>query len=685
MATIPKNDYTTRVDSTDPNFPQGKAINLVGAVVGTGTPVEEKWVNDVWGFQQAILNEANITPSGAPDQVGTSQYLDSLKKIHKEDQLTTLELISNTTSYVVGTVITTSGFTTAGDGGKGDWKQNGTTAQTPSQSPAQLSKALLNDGSGNQWAIVTNGKPPSLNSLGAVTSQSLSGADSVADSYPLVIAVLEWCTTNNYLGIAKVLDSGYYRLSAPLYVNQQLLFEGVGKNESYFHADHLDGPAVRFGASNSGIRHMGVTGGATRRASAYSAQQIGVLFEGDDVPENDTGAPRLLHCVMEHYYIFGHPSSGIHIVGPAFTGILNYPDISTMKGHGISMDRGELTGRTNLITITIGGVCRIGEGRINICGGNAIALGSPTSAFSTPCLRVEIDNIEGGVNATDPAVRYFNAPVYMRGANHVYKNCGMDVQTGGMSAYVAGRNIHLKNNRMLGGYAAAYTIGSYDELPTEGIFIDGISVIGPDAPLDPAIVVTLPAGETIAPKNIHINQGEMFNITTLVGTDATLGNGDFRRVGGLKVNGDTPIAWKASDTVVNNSTSLVFDTELRTWLSANERVYFEMEVEYESTTTADIRLQIYGPAAAVFNSVTTGSVKISTTLDDVIVQNTTTGLINLGGGGTGVSRVASIKGFIVTGASEGYIGLAFAQLAAEVSDTKVLAGISNLKVSRLIS
>ena len=75
--------------------------------------------------------------------------------------------------------------------------------------------------------------------------------------------------------------------------------------------------------------------------------------------------------------------------------------------------------------------------------------------------------------------------------------------------------------------------------------------------------------------------------------------------------------------------------------------------------------------------------KIGTT-DSFTIQNTTTGLINLGGGGAGVSRIASIKGYILNGANEGYLGLQFAQLAAEVSDTKVIAGISNLKVSRLI-
>ena len=81
MAIIPKNDYTGRINSTDPEYPQGKAINIIGTTVGTGTPVEEKWLNDDWGFKQEILSEAGITPSGVPDKVGASQYLDGIKTV----------------------------------------------------------------------------------------------------------------------------------------------------------------------------------------------------------------------------------------------------------------------------------------------------------------------------------------------------------------------------------------------------------------------------------------------------------------------------------------------------------------------------------------------------------------------------------------------------------------------------
>lgn len=81
MALIPKNDYAGRIITSDPSYPQGKATNIVGAVEGTGTPTEAAWVNDIWGLQQSLLTEGDVTPSGAADTGTTSQYLESIKKI----------------------------------------------------------------------------------------------------------------------------------------------------------------------------------------------------------------------------------------------------------------------------------------------------------------------------------------------------------------------------------------------------------------------------------------------------------------------------------------------------------------------------------------------------------------------------------------------------------------------------
>jgi hypothetical protein len=78
MAIVPSSKYTGQIDTSDANYPQGKAQNVATAGDGTGTPLEKDWVNDIWGFLQALLDSANITPSGSPDKVGTSDYLDAI-------------------------------------------------------------------------------------------------------------------------------------------------------------------------------------------------------------------------------------------------------------------------------------------------------------------------------------------------------------------------------------------------------------------------------------------------------------------------------------------------------------------------------------------------------------------------------------------------------------------------------
>lgn len=80
MALVPSAQYPSQTDS-DPAYPQGKARNAGSFQDGTGTPLEKNWVNDVWGFLQSLLAVAGITPSGTPDQVGASDYLDAVSHV----------------------------------------------------------------------------------------------------------------------------------------------------------------------------------------------------------------------------------------------------------------------------------------------------------------------------------------------------------------------------------------------------------------------------------------------------------------------------------------------------------------------------------------------------------------------------------------------------------------------------
>jgi hypothetical protein len=78
--------YPGQIDTTDPSgYPYGRAKNVVGIGDGTGTPLEERWVSDLFGAQQALLVAAGITPSGVPDKVGASQQLDALRFVSRSE------------------------------------------------------------------------------------------------------------------------------------------------------------------------------------------------------------------------------------------------------------------------------------------------------------------------------------------------------------------------------------------------------------------------------------------------------------------------------------------------------------------------------------------------------------------------------------------------------------------------
>lgn len=77
MALDPSVRYSGQVDA-DAGYPFGKARNRSTPGDTDGTPWERDLVNDIWGFLQSLLDEASITPSEAPDEVGASDYFDSL-------------------------------------------------------------------------------------------------------------------------------------------------------------------------------------------------------------------------------------------------------------------------------------------------------------------------------------------------------------------------------------------------------------------------------------------------------------------------------------------------------------------------------------------------------------------------------------------------------------------------------
>jgi len=82
MAIHPYNRYSSNVSAPSSDYPLGSARNVAVPGDGTGTPWAEDIVNDIWGWQQELLDKAGITVVGVgnPDTVGASDYFDAMRK-----------------------------------------------------------------------------------------------------------------------------------------------------------------------------------------------------------------------------------------------------------------------------------------------------------------------------------------------------------------------------------------------------------------------------------------------------------------------------------------------------------------------------------------------------------------------------------------------------------------------------
>ncbi len=92
MAIIPIAKYPGQVASDPTNYPYGKARNVTAEGDGVGTPLEQDWINDLWGFLQAILHFSGTTPAGVPDSALASDYLVGLTRLFadRKNQIVTI-------------------------------------------------------------------------------------------------------------------------------------------------------------------------------------------------------------------------------------------------------------------------------------------------------------------------------------------------------------------------------------------------------------------------------------------------------------------------------------------------------------------------------------------------------------------------------------------------------------------
>jgi len=124
---------------------------------------------------------------------------------------------------------------------------------------------------------------------------------------------------------------------------------------------------------------------------------------------------------------------------------------------------------------------------------------------------------------------------------------------------------------------------------------------------------------------------------------------------------------KGIDQTVNNSATLVDDSEIFFSGKANTDYQFDLLIYFESTSTADLKTAFSLPSGA------SGDVNIAdwTSLDSSGTQDITSSDDHNGGSGV---RAVELHGRILMGSTPGLVRFRWAQVTATVEDTKVLRG-----------
>lgn len=81
MAINPSVLFPTKTAAPSADYPYGGARNVTLPGDATGTPWKASVLNDMWGFNQALLSAAGLVPSGSSETALVSQYLEAHKNL----------------------------------------------------------------------------------------------------------------------------------------------------------------------------------------------------------------------------------------------------------------------------------------------------------------------------------------------------------------------------------------------------------------------------------------------------------------------------------------------------------------------------------------------------------------------------------------------------------------------------
>jgi len=381
------------------------------------------------------------------------------------------------------------------------------------------------DADGKQFSVI--GVPINVRWFGAT-------GDGVTNDYAACAAAVAAVEVSG--GGLVYSPAGTYLLGTTLTcTNLGVILDGDGVDNTVLKASHTSGPVVRIKGAFSGVTNLSVDATAAR-TSGGAITDYGILQEPPD-----TASTTAKGCVYKSFIVRNQPGHGLALVN-GFMGV----EISTFRvhdnsGHGVIIDGGALTGRTN--TTRAGGV-EIKNGVIQDNVGHSICAGADDGTTASICYRIHVNDVDTFRNAITAGVRksahdawfYTESSVIELSAFSGYTGSAPRVATIGGVA-MAGRSNFMRNNRYIDVLNNAVTIYNYTAQSTRGIIIDELLITGEvQVALDPAIVVS--SGAThIRARSLNVTNITSLMTSTAVTAESELGNSTRSWAGDLTLAG----------------------------------------------------------------------------------------------------------------------------------------------------
>lgn len=182
-------EYPGQIATGDPDFPYGKPRNQLVEGDGTGTPWEEKIVQDFEGFLQRLLVLGRTVPNGTPDNATVSQYVEALFKSFQP-----IQALSWGNPLLVGSDLFPA-----------DPVQGNKVAVSPNPAGLVADKYAFSGDGGATWAGLTLGSPTGVVLLAAacdggspskaILTGSKTGGTDIRRTTALDPAGTSWGTT----------------------------------------------------------------------------------------------------------------------------------------------------------------------------------------------------------------------------------------------------------------------------------------------------------------------------------------------------------------------------------------------------------------------------------------------------------------------------------------------------------